>query len=275
MRYGALASKLENLGLPGVENVQELNKDLAEILETDASDVPQRMGSTDSTLYSSLKWAAEVTLALKNGLENTIRELREHWKEIQTLPDTGTPGKLRSDVEEALQPIAERLEQDNFYAHTADLNAALTQIKTLVRSAAQQMMEEQKESIRAAQQELQRLYEWTELTHEEQSKTLAQLEALAVMVNEDLNGLKKNLSQEYTIQYQVGVLKQEIIELGHQRQLEHRKVIKDGEKFLHTLHIPLRMTSTEQLEKLIQQLQKLKSELGLYKDIEVTIELKD
>lgn len=178
------------------------------------------------------------------------------------------------DVEEALQPIAERLEQQNFYAHTADLNSALTQIKSLVRSAAQQMMEEQKETIRAAQQDLQRLYEWVELTHEEQSQTLAQLEGLAMSVSEDLSGLKKLLSQEYTIQYQAGVLKREIIELAHQRQLERRKV-KDGEKYKHTLYLPLRMSSAEQLDALIQQLQALKSELALHTCIEITIELKD
>lgn len=91
-QYGPLEEKLKNLGLPGVEAVRELNHDLAEILEADASDVPQRLGSADSTLYTNLKWAGEVSLALKNGLERTIRELREHWKEIQALPDTGTPG---------------------------------------------------------------------------------------------------------------------------------------------------------------------------------------
>jgi hypothetical protein len=237
--------------------------------------VPQRLGSPDSTLYNNLKWAAEVSLALKNGLEKTIQELREHWKEILALPDSGTPGQLKSDVEETLQSIADRLGQENFFAHTADLNSALTQIKTLVRGAAQKMVEEQKDTIRAAQQELPRLYEWVELTHEEQSQALAQLEGQSITVSEDLSGMKRLLSQEYTIQHQVGVLKREIVELGHQRQLERMKEIKDGEKFTTTMYIPLRMTSVEQLEELILQLQALKNELALHTDIEVIIELKD
>jgi hypothetical protein len=274
-KYGPLEEKLKNLGLPGVEAMRELNRDLAEILETDASDVPQRLGSPDSTLYSNLKWAADVSLALKNGLEKTIRELREHWKEILALPDSGSPGQLKTDVEETLQSIAERLGQENFYTHTADLNSALTQIKTLARSAAQHMMEEQKETIRAAKQDLPRLYEWVELTHEEQSQALAQLEELALTVSEDLSGMKRLLSQEYTIQHQVGVLKREIADLGRQRQLERRKEIKDGEKFKSTVQIPLRITSAEELEDLIQQLQTLKNQMALYADIEVIIELKD
>jgi hypothetical protein len=275
-QYGPLEEKLKNLGLPGVEAVRELNRDLAEILETDASDVPQRLGSPDSTLFNSLKWAAEASRALKNGLEGTIRELREHWKEIQALPDSGAPGRLKSEVEEALQPIAERLGAENFYTHAADLNSALTQIKTLVGRAARQMAQDQRDTLRLAQQELQRLYEWAELTHAEQSQTLAQLEALAISPREDLQGLKQLLSQEYTIQYQQATLKRKIAELGHQRRPERLKEeMKDGEKFRRTLHLPLRVTSAGQLEALIQRLQALKSELALHAEIEVTLELKD
>lgn len=274
-QYGPLEEKLKNLGLPGVETMNELNRALALILETDASDVPQRLGSPDSTLYINLKWAAEARLALENGLEKTIQALREHWKEILALPDSGTPGQLKSDVEETLQSIADRLGQENFFAHTADLNSALTQIKTLVRGAAQKMMEEQKDTIRSAQQELPRLYEWSELTHEEQSQSLAQLEGLFITVSDNLSGLKSLLSQEYTIQHQVGALKREIVELGRQRQLAHMKEIKDGDKLHRTIPIPLQITSVEQLEELIRQLQALKSELALHTDIEITIQLKD
>jgi hypothetical protein len=51
--------------------------------------------------------------------------------------------------------------------------------------------------------------------------------------------------------------------------------MKDSEKYKRTMHIPLRMTSAEQLEELIQQLQALKNELALHADIEVIIELED
>ena len=274
-QYGPLEEKLKNLGLPGVQAVHELNRDLAEILETDASDVPQRLGSPDSTLHDNLKWAAEANQALKNGLEKTIQELRDHWREIRTLPDSGTPGRLKFDVEETLQSIDERLGQENFYTHTADLNSALTQIKALVQSAVQAMMAEQKETIRAAQEELSRLYEWAELTHEEQSQSLAQLEGLALAVSEDLSGMKKLLSQEYTIKHQLGELKRQIMELGRQRQLERLKELKDGEKIKRTMRVPLHLTSAEQLDELIRQLQALKSELALHADIEITLELED
>ena len=126
---------------------------------TDASDVPQRLGAEESHLYTSLIWAAEVDRALKSGLQKTIRDLREHWKEIKVLPDYGTPGQLKENVDEALQQISERLEQENFYAHSADLNSTLTTITTYVHDAVIQMTEDLKGNIKAGQQELQQLYE--------------------------------------------------------------------------------------------------------------------
>jgi len=280
-QYGPLVEKLKNLGLPGVDAVRELNKDLAEILETDASDVPQRLGSPESTLYDRLKWAGEVTLALKNGLEATIRELREHWKEIKALPDTGIPGQLTAEVEEALQPIAERLGQDNFYAHTADLNTALTTIKNHARDAAIKMSEAEVLTIHTAQETLQQLYEWAELTHAEQSQTLAQLDALGAPAAHTLQGLKQLLNQQFVIQSQTTALKKQVTELGRQRQLERLKeeqeqAAREGRtRISRSITMMRRVSSTAQLEELIQQLQALKNELAIYGDIEVTIELKD
>ena len=280
-QYGPLEEKLKNLGLPGVETVRDLNHDLAEILETDASDVPQRLGSADSTLHNSLKWAGEATLALKNGLEATIRELREHWKEITALPDTGVPGQLKADAEEALQPIAERLQQDNFYAHTADLNTALRTIKNQVRDAAAKMGETQMLSIHIAQEELQKLYEWAELTLVEQSQTLAQLDALDSAAAQDLHGLKQLVNRQYVIQSQAAALKKQVAELGRQRQLERLKeeqeqAAREGRtRISRSIQVAQRVSSTAQLEALIQQLLALKNELAIYGDIEITIELKD
>lgn len=281
MKYGPLVSKLENMGLPGLERIRELNQDLAEILETDASDVPQRLGSEESSLYTSLKWAADVTLALKNGLEATIRDLREHWKEIKSLPDSGIPGQLKGDVEEALSQISERLGQENFYQHSADLSSTLTSIKTHLRDAIIQMLEAQKRTIKTAQQDLPGLFEWTELTHEEQSQILAQLEALAIEVTTDLDGLKQLLGQEYTIQSRVSSVRKRIEEVGHERQLarlkeEKEQAVREGRsRITRALNFPTRVTSSSQLDGLIQQLQTLRTELALYNDIEVTIELSE
>ena len=71
-QFGPLAEKLDALGLPGADTVRSLNQELADVLLTDASDAPQRLGAEESPLYSGLKWATEVDRALKNGLEATV-----------------------------------------------------------------------------------------------------------------------------------------------------------------------------------------------------------
>jgi hypothetical protein len=275
-QYGSLAGKLENLTLPGVETMRDLNKDLVDVLETDGSDVPQRLGGADSLLYENLKWAAQVHTALNNGLETTIRNLREHWREIKALPETGTPGALRVNVEETLNQVSDRLGQNNFYTHAADLNSALTQIKSLVQNSVSQLSSEQQEKIRAAQKEVQELYEWQELTREEQNNQLAEIEKLVLSeVSGDLNGFKRLLGQDYLINNQVEAYKRNIKEEGLRRRAERMKEVKEGEKVKRTVRMPLRVTSSTQLGELIQQLQALKDELSLQPEIEITLEFED
>ncbi len=275
-QYGPLEEKLKNLGLPGVEAIRDLNKDLTDVMETDGSDVPQRLGGADSPLYTNLKWAAEVSAALSNGLEITIRNLRDHWHEIKSLPDTGTPGSLKSNVEESLTQVSERLGQNDFYKRAPDLNSALTTVRSLVQNANLQIANEQQETVRNALKEVQGLYEWQELTREEQFQLLADIEKLSsIEAGADLNGLKRLLSQYYTINNQVEILKGKVKELGRQRRAERMQEVKEGEKIKRTVHVPVRMTSAAHLDNLIQQLQALKDELMLHPDIEITLEIKD
>ena len=89
-RFGPLAEKLSALALPGADTVRSLTQDLADILLSDASDAPQRLGGEVSPLYDGLKWASEVDTALKNGLEETVRDLQWHRREIEALPAGGS-----------------------------------------------------------------------------------------------------------------------------------------------------------------------------------------
>ncbi len=279
LRYGGLPARLENLGVPGADRVQSLTQDLADMLQTDASDAPQRLGGEESALYESLTWAGHVDLVLQNGLEATVRELQEHYREIQALPETGTLRRLHKDLEDDLTHIQQRLSQDNFYKHAADLNSALTRIKARVRDAAMEMVAVQRETIKEAQQDLQRLPAWVELTQEEQVSTLTQLESLAADTTANLQGLKRLLNQELVIQRTVSDLKKEVEQLGRDRQMarlqaEKERMLREGkQKLARRIRAPRIITSTAELEALIQQLQELRTELSLYNDIDVTIEL--
>ena len=103
--YGSLAEKLSGLGLVGSDRVRTLNQDIADVLFTDASDAPQRLGAETSAIYDNLKWALEVKRALDNGLDVTLRELQAHRRDIEALPDTGVPGELRRELGEDLATL--------------------------------------------------------------------------------------------------------------------------------------------------------------------------
>jgi len=278
-RYGSLPEKLANLGLPGVDTVRSLSDEIATILQSDASDAPQRLGAEESHLYESLTWAAEVHTALTKGLEETIHTLRDHLRQIRQLPDTGVPGRLRSDLAEDLEWLDQRLAQDNFYKHAADFSTRLTAIQSRARDATTEMAASQQASIRAGQEDLQRLPAWVELTQEEQQQTLGELESLTLSVSSDLRGLRVLLNQEFAIQERVDELKQRVEDLARQRQLERLKAEKEqlvregNDKILRTVRVPARVETTKQLEDLIQQFQTLKQELSLYSEIEISIEI--
>jgi hypothetical protein len=279
LRYGPLGQKLESLGLPDAENIESLTRELADVLLTDASDAPSRLGGETSVLYDSLKSAAAIDAALKKGLESTIRELTRHNTEIEALPASGDPARLKAELEETITSVREKLDQEDFYRHAADLGTALTTIEASTRATVLAMAATQAESITEARQELQLLPEWAELTQEEQAQQLALLDDLAVTVSEDLAGLKKLLAQEYVIQSRLTELRKAVEKLAHERKLQRlleEKKKLDGEgkkKIARKVSLPALVTSTAQLDMLIQQLQTLKSELSIVGDIEVTISI--
>ncbi|MCL4264723.1 MAG: BREX system P-loop protein BrxC [Anaerolineae bacterium] len=278
-RFGPLAEKLRHHHLPGADAVAALNDELADVLLTDASDAPQRLGGETSTLYENLRWANRVDVAFEKGLEKTVEKLRQSVKGIQELPDTGIPGQLRADLAEELELLAQRLGQDTFYEYAADLNSLSTTLQARIRDAAAQLAAAQQARLKEMQQTLQQLPDWAELTQAEQYATLGQLEMLLITPTQDLAGLKELLNQEYNLQSQVSAIRGQVQQLAHQRradrlQAEKEKALREGrEKISRSIRIPARMDNPAQLDRLIQALQTLKTELGLYSDIEVTIEI--
>jgi Family of unknown function (DUF6079) len=278
-RFGPLAEKLDALGLPGSDTMRSLGQDITDLLLTDASDAPKRLGSETSSFYEGLQRASQVERALKQGLEETVRALQEHRKEIEALPASGVPAELCEQVEEELSLVGERLGQDDWYRHDSELRSALTSLKARTRDAAVQMADAQRAKIKEAEADLQRLPEWGELTQEEQSQSLSSIEGLVLTTSDDLRGLKQLLGQEFVISSQSSAIKKQIEQRGRQRQrqrLEEEKARAEQEgraRLTRSLKVPALLTSTGELDALIQQLQALRGELALSDDIEVRIEV--
>ena len=277
-QFAPLAEKLETLALPGAERVREINQQIAHLLFSDASDAPRQLGASESVLYDGLKWAQAAKMALAEGLETTIKAVREHQRTIEGLPSSGIPGTLKEETAADLAFLAERLGKNDFYKHTADLNTTLTGLKGRLSDAAKAMNEAQKHGLHDAEQDLKRVPEWVELTQEEQSNALNQLTTWARSFNDDLAGIEQLITYEFDMQSQLTELKQRIINQGRERQRQRVEEQKKKEKqegkvrTVRSIKVSSSLSNTAQIEELIRELQTLKAELAYYDAFELTIE---
>ena len=280
-RFGTLSERLARLGLPGHDRAESLSDDLRNSLLSDASDAPKRLGAAESSLYDDLLWAEQVTKALENGLDKTLEAIGEHITAVAALPNVGPCERLKGDLAEEFQQHKQRLTNDEFHQHGPDFSSALTGIKDRIRQCVSELSEAQKQVIQTGCETLQRAPGWQELGQDERSRLLAQVEELAIEGTPDLGGLRTLLNQEYTIQKHVSELEKEVARLAEERQRqrldeEREKAKKEGRKKLtRTITVPASLSNQESLDDLIRQLQLLRTELSLYSDIEVTVQIQD
>lgn len=279
--YGSLAERLSALRLAGSDRIRSLNQDIADILFTDASDAPQRLGAESSAIYDNLKWALEVRRALDNGLEGTLRDLTSHQDGIAALPDTGIPGELRCELEEEFATLTDRISKEDFYKHSADFSSQLTRLKSRVRIAASTISEQQKHRLKEGADDLECIPEWDELTQEEQGNALNRLDGLALQATPDLVGLKKLLARDYDINRTLDDLRRSIQRQGQDRlrqrmEEERAESGEDGPtRLARVISVPVKMTSAQDVDTLLRQLNELKAQMGLYAEIEITFSLSD
>ena len=280
-KFGTLGEKLSHLNLPGADRLESLSKEIADVLFTDASDASARLGGEESSLYENLKWAGLVDLVFKQGLEDTLKELQRHIREIKSLPETGIPGQLLRDLDEDIALLDDWIAEDDFFKHVTDFNSSLTNIKARVRDAAISMGDAQQSKIIEVDEGLRRLTEWMELTQEEQNDMISKVEDLLIETTQDLSGLKKLINQDFGILSGSTEFKDRIVQKGQKRRMqrleeEKAKAKEEGKtKISRTISLPSSVSSVDQLNELIQRFNLLKNELDLYKDIEVTINIKD
>lgn len=274
--YGSLTEKLLGLGLGGSDRIRTMNQDIADVLFTDASDAPQRLGAENSSIYDNLKWALEVKRALDNGLDATVRELQVHCREIEELPNTGAPGELRKELSEDLEILSGRLKKEDFFKHTADFNSLLTHIKGRVRDTVTSLLEQQKQRLKEGVEDLQRLPEWVRLTQEERGNTIAELEALGITVSDDLAGLRKLLARDYDISTTIEDLKRYIVRHEQERSLQDLEGRAGNNNFgerstlKRSIAVPRNVASVAQLDALMSTLNDLRAQLASYEGIDIS-----
>jgi hypothetical protein len=277
-QFAPLAESLDRLYLPGGDKVRTAIGQIDDLLISDASDAPQRLGAEESALYAGLKWARSAKQALDRGLAETIATLRRHQQAIRGFPKSGVPGVLREDVEEDLVRIDGMLRREDFFEHAADLATTLTSLQGRVAKAVADMADAQKQRIREAEEDLKRIPEWSELTQEEQNTALARLDDLLLVVEPDLSGLEQLITHEFDIQMNVADAKRRIEQEGrqrrHQRIEEQRRHAAGAEagkrKYTRSIPLPERVSTTAQLDGLVRDLRTVQADVAFYDEFELT-----
>ena len=217
-RLAPLAERLRSIHLPGVDAVQSVNQQIADLLLSDASDAPQRFGAEQSPLYDALKWAIAAKIAFDQGIGEVVSSLRTLERDISDLPGTGIPRDLRDNVREDLEAVADLLAREDFFKHRPDLNTRLTSIEGRVASASTDMAKAQADRLLAAETELSLLPEWDEFTAEEQAGTLSEIQGLAIAASADMTGLKRLISRQFDIESTIAETKAKIVTEGKARR---------------------------------------------------------
>ncbi len=273
-KLGPLSSKLQSLGLSGSETAESLGREIADMLQTDASDAPARFGGETSTLYDGLKWATEVNTAFANGLDTSVKAYRKLATDIRGLPASGILQQLQSDLADQLSIMDEKLGETLFVKHSADLNTALTQIRSRTKAAAISMQTAHLQLLKGTQAELHLVPEWSELTQEEQVNCLSELDGLRTEASQDIAGILQLVNSQFVISSKANDLKKHIQELGAKRKRDRRDA--EGRKKLErTVNIPAAITSTQTLQKVITDLEAVREAAEGCSEIKVTIKVED
>ena len=280
--YATLPDKLRRLGLPGPERVDALATAMGDVLATDASTAPQALGSDDSWLYETLKWAAQIKLGLDKGLEATLSEINNLRQVVESLPQIGIPGDLKGELADVFTQVGDWQQQPEFIRFAADFNSALTQLKTRIQHAATAMQDAQSQRLKEAEADLRLVPEWTELTGQEQYELLGSLERLQITVEPNAEGLQRLVNRDYEIQSQVQQFKARIRQLG-QARLKDKLRAEQGtmeptevkKPIQRRVQAKVHITTLSDLDQLIQQLQQLQSELKLAHAFELRLDIQD
>jgi len=275
--FGSLAEKLRSMNIPGDDRADSLRQDLADMLLSDCSNAPQRLGAEESQVYKFLQWATSVQLSFKQGLDTTLKEVQSLITAINGLPSSGAPGRLKTDVDEELKVFAEKISKSDFYEHNTDFNSTLTTLKSSVSSSVDTLQAEQDQRIEQAQSEVANHVDWNELTVGEKELELNRFENLVSQANKDIQGLKQLIAQEYNIGQKLIEVNSSVSQKAQSKRAQriseektkHEAEGKAKQKIERKVSIPKLVTQKAELEQLIQILQQLKGDLELNSDIEI------
>ena len=278
-RIRTLPAQLNDMSCAGTEAITNLQSMITDLLGTDASDAPNEFGSGQSTLYESIVLANNLSTRFQDpGFTSTLSDHCEFSRVLSELGDTPVVETLRSELTETLSLVNDIRSKSDFYQpeHIADLNSALTTMRSAVSTALTETIETQTHDIHAAERDLVASPDWPGLNGEEQNQ---QLSAIANLTKSDfeptIHGFRDAQNYISNVHNGIRTVKGAVKSLADERrqkrlELEREEAKIKGEKPARVIQIPVDLSDRNALSKLIQDLQQLKEDLASCPDIDVT-----
>ena len=271
-RFGPLAVELRSLGLDAsgqAEKAENLAGDLTEVVSGDGSDAVHRLGGADSPLYESLLWARNLKKTLDNGLRATLTRLKRLRQEIESLPDTGIPAKLKESAKETLKEVNDILGRDAFFEDAPTLVASADDLDKLVASTTIEIADQQKELVAGELIRWQESADWADLNEDDRNWFTKEAAALTIDAEAILDGLKKLLNHDYSLNHRLRDLALAVTAKAtvqrDERKKENDEDGRDEDDTVTvketTVMIPTVFQSASQIETLVTELNKLRSQI--------------
>ena len=253
-RYSGLGSQLSTLELSDDDRLKNIGCTIAQLIKTDGSDAPKDLGLEECQLVDDLNWASEVTNALTGGLAEVLQSLQAIQSSIQNLPESGVPAEVKRETGEILKQVQSLREQDDFYKHLGQYRGFLTDLDALIADGETRLTSTHAKLKEEALSSLQASTTWMQLDAPVRDQINKDVESIQITTEANLDGLKQRVSHEYTLNNRLREIREEAEQIA-------AKKAKVKEEKMMPMPVLRRFESEDQINELIERLEKLKSEL--------------
>jgi hypothetical protein len=210
--FGSLAVELRTLGLPTEcsDRAESLVSDLTEVVSGDGSDAVRRIGGAESPLHENLLWARSLKKAMDNGLLQRLSHIQRLRLEIEGMPDSGVPGKLRADANPTLIEISDVLERRSFFEDGAALATHSDALDKLIKDTVNELMAQQEHICRETLEQWENSADWQDLDAEERDWFAKEVSKLSREARLDLDGLRDLLNHDFKLNHQLRELAKQL-----------------------------------------------------------------
>jgi hypothetical protein len=194
--YASLAAELTAAGLPGDDRAGRLQKQLAQVLQGDASEAPTVLGAEECELIDNLIWAREVRKAFDQKLDDTAVAAGELLREIPLLPKIGAAEILLNQSATIRAELAGFLDREDFFAVGADIRNRLQNLNQLVKAGAEQLTSEFTKSLDLERDAIRSTPVWASLPEGDRATFSDELDALDLGTATDIAGMRSLLNRK-------------------------------------------------------------------------------